>query len=199
MRLAISNRPTISAGALRCDSGVRVTVDHAMTGDDNPDGRDCRFCAIAAGKTQTELIIHSNEQAIAFPAMHQRPSNRGHTLVVTRRHVTDLPALDAELWAGVMAVLVTVAAALERDGAAGTTVIQHNGAAGGQDTFHLHFHVVPRHRDDGFYRDPEPWPRGLEPVSEGVLAEQAGRLRAIVRSDPVEDQTRMSTGVVGLD
>ena len=114
-----------------------------MTGHDDRPEDTCRFCGIAAGEIQPGVIVHSNRDAVAFPAMHQRPRNEGHILVVTRRHVTDLTALGVDSDTGVMQMLVTVAAALEREGAAGSTVIQHNGAAGGQDTFHLHLHVVP--------------------------------------------------------
>jgi histidine triad (HIT) family protein len=36
--------------------------------------------------------------------------------------------------------------------AEGMNVFQSNGEAAGQEVFHLHFHVVPRHVDDGLLR-----------------------------------------------
>lgn len=34
-------------------------------------------------------------------------------------------------------------------GAPGVNIVQNNGKAAGQEVFHYHIHVIPRHPDDG--------------------------------------------------
>ena len=55
---------------------------------------------------------------------------------------------------------------------AGLTLLQANGAEGGQTVNHFHMHVVPRHADDGIALS---WPR-KEPAPT-VLADYAQRLK----------------------
>ena len=55
----------------------------------------------------------------------------------------------------------------------GLTLLQANGALGGQTVAHVHLHVVPRHEDDGITFT---WPRQEPPAA--VLAGYAERLRA---------------------
>lgn len=103
---------------------------------------DCLFCAIVAGDIPSRQI-HSDEHAIAF--LDISPWHRGHTLVIPRRHVTDLldtpPAL-AEI-AG--AVETTSRLLIDRLGADGLNLIANNGEAAGQEVFHFHVHLVPRY------------------------------------------------------
>jgi len=54
----------------------------------------------------------------------------------------------------------------------GITVTQHNEKAGGQEVFHLHVHVIPRHTGVEL-RAPLSYKEAPE-----VLAEQATRLKA---------------------
>ena len=75
--------------------------------------------------------------------------NPGHTLVVPRRHVRNLYTLPEELAGPVLSAASRVARAAKLAfGADGVTLRQHNEAAGGQEVFHFHLHVVPRFRGD---------------------------------------------------
>jgi histidine triad (HIT) family protein len=85
------------------------------------------------------------------------------------------------LFAAVRAVAVAVRSAF---GATGITLLQHNEWDGGQDVFHMHVHVVPRHSNDGFYRGDERWPRGLEVVSLRDRQDQAARVRSALGAGP---------------
>ena len=46
----------------------------------------------------------------------------------------------------------------------GIAIKQHNDRYGGQDIFHVHFHVFPCFKGDGFFRGAERFPMGLEEV-----------------------------------
>lgn len=112
---------------------------------------DCDFCAIARGIDQSPEIICEGESWLAFFPFD--PATPGHTLVIPRTHVEDLwkltPVLGAELMAAVIKVGRAVDAALRPEG---MNLITSAGAAAEQTVFHLHLHVVPRWRPDGFGR-----------------------------------------------
>tara|TARA_R110002072_G_scaffold3318_31_gene24354 strand:+ start:2552 stop:2971 length:420 start_codon:yes stop_codon:yes gene_type:complete len=88
--------------------------------------------------------VYEDDDTYCF--MDIMPRSDGHCLVIPKtpcRNILD--ASDAQL-AAVMATVKTVAsAAMAAFDADGITVQQFNEAAGGQEVFHLHFHIHPRH------------------------------------------------------
>ena len=110
----------------------------------------CPFCAIVERRLQASIVAE-NEAAVAF--MDLRQAVPGHVLVVPRRHVEDVYAIDPALAGDVMALATRVARAL-RDvlDPPGLNLWQSNDDAGGQEVGHFHLHVQPRHHDDGLLR-----------------------------------------------
>lgn len=88
--------------------------------------------------------VFEDDETLCF--MDIMPRSEGHCLVIPKtpcRNVLD--ATDAQL-AAVMATVKKVAnAAKTAFDADGVTLQQFNEAAGGQEIFHLHFHIHPRH------------------------------------------------------
>jgi histidine triad (HIT) family protein len=117
----------------------------------------CPFCAAAAGLASTAVVYQSAGALALFPL---RPATRGHTLVVPRDHVPDLWALDPAATPPLVEAVLRVAHAIRRGLAPeGLNVITSAGAAATQTVPHLHVHVVPRWRGDGFgsiWPDPGP-------------------------------------------
>jgi histidine triad (HIT) family protein len=103
----------------------------------------CIFCRIAADAAPAYRLY---EDGLAVAFLDIDPMRRGHTLVVPRRHVSDVLADGgAEAWAEIApAVQATSRLFTHRLGAAGITLFQSNGAAAGQEVFHLHVHLLPR-------------------------------------------------------
>jgi histidine triad (HIT) family protein len=110
------------------------------------------FCSIVAGSLPAHRI-YEDQDTLAFLDIH--PAAAGHTLVVPKTHATDLFTIAPETAAAVMRSATRVARLLDDvltpDG---LTVIQTNRAAGWQDVFHLHMHLVPRWDTDTLVR---PW------------------------------------------
>ena len=58
----------------------------------------------------------------------------------------------------------------------GVSIRQNNERHGGQDVFHVHFHVVPRFAGDGFTTGDDRFPLGAREVSLEESGEQARKV-----------------------
>lgn len=135
---------------------------------------DCPFCRIAAGEALAEVVYEDGE-TLAF--LDIAPATDGHTLVVPKKHIENLLEATVEDAAAVMRGVHQVATLLDRRlRPDGITLFQANRAAGWQDVFHLHVHVVPRNSGDQLVK---PWEGAHEGAS--ALRAVAARLRLGVR------------------
>lgn len=108
---------------------------------------DCIFCQIVAG-TAPSWKVHETDHAYAF--LDINPVNEYHTLVIPKRHYASLLDTPLEKLQHVMAALKHVADRYQSElGIENMQFIACAGEEVQQDLFHLHFHLVPRHRDDG--------------------------------------------------
>jgi len=134
---------------------------------------DCEFCAIARGEDRSVEIVCEGKTWLAFFPLN--PATPGHTLVIPRVHVRDLwqakPPLDAELMTAVIRVGQAIEAALTPEG---MNLITSAGETAEQTVFHLHLHIVPRWKRDGFGRI---WPVDGK-FEDTDLKDVAGRIRA---------------------
>jgi histidine triad (HIT) family protein len=88
--------------------------------------------------------VYEDEHALAFLDLF--PQSPGHTLVIPKIAATNILTFPAESFGPYMAAVQKVARAVHVGlEAEGLSILQFNGAAGGQSVFHLHFHIVPRH------------------------------------------------------
>jgi diadenosine tetraphosphate (Ap4A) HIT family hydrolase len=109
----------------------------------------CIFCDILAGRAPSSVVF-ADERCHAFLSIH--PVNPGHLLVIPNDHAASLAELDPETGAHMFQVAQCLAAAL-RDSklrCEGITLSLADGEAAGQEVFHVHLHVIPRVRGDGF-------------------------------------------------
>ncbi|WP_170357904.1 MULTISPECIES: HIT family protein [Ruegeria] len=87
--------------------------------------------------------VYEDDETLAF--MDIMPRSDGHLLVIPKtpcRNLLDAsPAQLAAVTATVQKLANAVVKAFDADG---VTVQQFNEAAGGQEVFHLHFHILPR-------------------------------------------------------
>jgi histidine triad (HIT) family protein len=118
---------------------------------------ECIFCQIIQ-KQLPACIVYEDKQVVAF--LSNRPVNEGHTLVIPKKHYTNIYEISedetAYLFKIVKRVALAVRASLEADG---IRIVQNNGEAAGQVVFHLHVHVIPMKPQEGFshgkaYRSP---------------------------------------------
>jgi histidine triad (HIT) family protein len=108
---------------------------------------NCIFCKIVAVELPAAVVFES-ESLIAF--LDVGPLAEGHLLLVPREHYTLLTELPPALALKMGSVLPRLGRALlEVTGADGFNVLQSNGEAAGQIVPHVHFHLIPRTREDG--------------------------------------------------
>ncbi|MER2221811.1 MAG: HIT family protein [Rhodococcus sp. (in: high G+C Gram-positive bacteria)] len=110
---------------------------------------NCIFCSIIAGEAEAS-VVYDDANVLAF--MDIRPFTSGHLLVVPKRHASGLSTLDPDDGARIFAVAQKIAAAM-RTGPLpidGVNLQLSDGAVAGQEVFHVHLHVIPRNRGDGF-------------------------------------------------
>ena len=108
----------------------------------------CVFCEIARGSSPA-WHLYEDDGAVAF--LDIAPTRRGHSLVIPKVHVRDVMPDGADVALAAMATAINVVArtlvtTLQADG---LSLFQSNGEASGQEVFHLHVHLVPRHLGDG--------------------------------------------------
>ena len=107
----------------------------------------CIFCRIIRGEIPSTRVFEDDE-VLAF--MDIGPVVRGHTLVIPKAHHDPLTDVPPALLGRVIAVVQRIAAAqLKGLHADGVNIHQSTGAVAGQVVPHVHFHVIPRFRDDG--------------------------------------------------
>ena len=110
---------------------------------------DCIFCAIVAGAAPASVVL-DEPGVLAF--MDIRPFTPGHLLVIPKRHASGLADLDPHDGARVFAVGRRIATAMRSSSLPidGVNFFLADGVAAGQEVFHVHLHVIPRRRGDGF-------------------------------------------------
>lgn len=102
---------------------------------------DCIFCKIVRGEIPSKLVAQ-NERAIAFDDI--APKAPVHTLVIPKEHISslhDASDQDRDMLADCL-LLCNVVARIQGVAASGFQVRAHDGADGGQEVQHLHFHVL---------------------------------------------------------
>ncbi len=107
---------------------------------------DCIFCKIVAGEIPCFKVAES-EHCIAI--LDAFPATRGHVLVVTKEHRSDMLEMTAAELSDAVQLMARVGAAAESAfGCPGINFLNNLGEIAGQKVMHAHFHVLPRYEDD---------------------------------------------------
>ncbi|WP_339766519.1 HIT family protein [uncultured Pseudosulfitobacter sp.] len=101
------------------------------------------FAKILRGEIPN-VTVYEDDETLCF--MDIMPRADGHCLVIPKTPCRNmLDASPAQLAACMNTVNKVANAAMTAFDADGITLQQFNEAAGGQEVFHLHFHILPRH------------------------------------------------------
>lgn len=108
---------------------------------------ECIFCKIINQEIPS-YKVYEDESVYAFLDISQ--ATPGHTLVIPKKHVSDIFAYTDSLASEVFASVPKIARALELafPTMAGLNIVNNNKALAYQTVFHSHFHLVPRYTEN---------------------------------------------------
>lgn len=109
----------------------------------------CIFCKIVDGKVPSSRV-YEDDVCLAF--MDTQPVNPGHILVIPRVHFKDLADLPMDIGSHLFQVAQRIVVSLPKTDIKieGADLFLAHGEAAGQEVFHVHLHVIPRYKGDGF-------------------------------------------------
>lgn len=109
--------------------------------------KQCLFCKIAEKEIQS-LIVKESDKFLAFLDIH--PHAPGHTLVIPKEHFSNLKEFDEKLGNEFIKIIketiLLLAKVLKTND---FTLGINEGPLAGQAILHLHFHIIPRFKNDG--------------------------------------------------
>ena len=134
----------------------------------HPHEPNCLFCRIASVDIPSHKI-YEDDNIFAF--LDIGPIVTGHTLVIPKAHYPSLMDTPPEVAAAIGRKLPALTrAVLAATGTQACHVLVNNGAEASQSVGHVHYHILPRHDEDGYKL---PWPAGkLAPEAAVVLVKQ---------------------------
>lgn len=108
---------------------------------------NCVFCQIVQGK-EPAYIIYKNKFVTAF--LDINPVTDGHVLVSPNIHIDKLNNVkDTDVANALIESLILISNRLIISGmCVDYSIVQDNGDTANQDIKHLHFHIIPRNKDD---------------------------------------------------
>lgn len=108
---------------------------------------DCIFCKIINGDIPS-YKVYEDDDVVAFLDITQ--VTPGHTLLVPKKHVSDIFAYDSTLATKVFAHVPELARAIKaiNSDIKGMNIINNNGQVAYQSVFHSHIHLIPRYSSE---------------------------------------------------
>ncbi len=108
---------------------------------------NCLFCKII-NKEIPNFTVYEDENVLAFLDIH--PCSKGHTVVIPKEHYSNLWDMNTETFELMTVSLRKVAGHVQaRLQPEGMNIGINNGAAAGQAVEHVHWHIIPRYKNDG--------------------------------------------------
>ena len=110
--------------------------------------KDCIFCKIASGEISAEKILDSDN---FFAIKDINPKTKGHSLIISKKHYKTLIDMPDSLLGEFLEKTKKLALKLlKEENAEGFNLIMNNYEIAGQIVPHVHIHILPRKKQDGF-------------------------------------------------
>ena len=107
---------------------------------------DCVFCRIVDGKIPASRIY---EDAHVIGFLDIMPANKGHCLVVPKKHSANLIEMSEDDLIATVKAAKKIARALSLSFGNGSfNIVMNNGKEAGQLVNHAHLHLIPRFQKD---------------------------------------------------
>ncbi|MFH1151816.1 MAG: HIT family protein [Nanoarchaeota archaeon] len=106
---------------------------------------NCLFCKNL--KEKENWVV--SESPNFFSVFDENPVNKGHMMIITKEHIESFFDLDGEKGKELIEFIKKLKDYLdEKFNPEGYNLGVNDKEAGGQTIFHLHIHLIPRHKGD---------------------------------------------------
>ena len=107
---------------------------------------DCIFCKMANNNSEKKFYENDN----FFSIFDMKPIVDGHSLVISKKHFKTILDMQSSLGSELLDCIKNTSLKLIKEkNADGFNVINNNFESAGQLVNHVHFHIIPRKKDDG--------------------------------------------------
>lgn len=108
---------------------------------------DCIFCKISAGKISAERI-YENDNFFSFSDIN--PLTKNHSLVIPKKHFRTSLDLPSTLGHELLDCIKNTTLKLMKEDKSieGFNIVNNNFGVAGQEVQHVHFHILPRRKND---------------------------------------------------
>lgn len=110
-------------------------------------GRECKICQIVKDKNHPLRI---SELDVSVVGLNRDQTFRGYTFVAYKQHITELFHLSLDERTRFCEEMIRVAKALDK----AFKPDKMNYELLGNISAHMHWHLIPRYRNDGFWGEP---------------------------------------------
>ena len=108
---------------------------------------DCVFCKIVSGEIPAKRI-YENENF--FSILDANPIVDGHSLIISKKHFETILNMPKNLSPKLLdCIKKTSLKIMDEKKAEGFNIVNNTFKAAGQIVKHVHFHIIPRKKDDG--------------------------------------------------
>ena len=108
--------------------------------------KDCIFCKISKGEMES-FELYDDDLVKAF--LDVNPKTNGHLLVIPKKHFKNIFETPEEILKRINVICKKMAILCkEKLGCDGVNIINASGKEAQQSVFHIHYHVVPRYKND---------------------------------------------------
>ncbi|MGQ4873792.1 MAG: HIT family protein [Promethearchaeia archaeon] len=129
--------------------------------------KNCIFCKII-DKEIPAKIIFENDKIVAFLDIF--PISKGHTIVVTKKHFQNLEDIPENDLCELIKIVKRLAIEIRRKlNIEGYNLLQNNFEAAGQVINHIHFHIIPRNKNDEKFKLKIPRNQATEEELDNIM------------------------------
>ena len=123
-------------------------ADKPILNNTNMVNENCIFCKIIKGEIPSAKVWEDSE---FISIADIKPVGEGHTLVIPKKHFATLMDVDEYFSKKYIdAIKKTASILMKKYKANGFNSVLNNGEEAGQIVNHVHFHILPRKKGDGF-------------------------------------------------
>jgi len=109
--------------------------------------KDCIFCKIVRGEIPAKRIYENDN---FFSILDANPIVEGHSLIISKKHFETILNMPEDLGSELLdCIKKTALKIMDEKKAEGFNIVNNTFKVAGQIVKHVHFHIIPRKKDDG--------------------------------------------------